>query len=87
MGVIRITIEEPPEPKVTKVPSEYNITLKDKRQEKEKKPPAKSAAKKAAKSKKAENGDEATAISKEEKEEIPIALLVVNKGARNVKGG
>jgi hypothetical protein len=61
-GVIRITVEEPVEPKVTKVPDNYTVTLKDKRGVTEKKRSVK----------------ESESKDKKKKEDSTIGYLVLN---------
>ena len=75
-GVIRITVETPEQPKVTKVPQEYTITLKDERQETEKNEPGKETALKAAtKPKKEEKAEVKTDKKKEKKEDCRDWIL------------
>ena len=77
-GVLRITIDEPVEPKVTKVPKEYTITLKDERKGPKKCEAEKEAALKGAtKPKKVKKTEEATDKIKE-KEDTSIGLLVLD---------
>jgi hypothetical protein len=82
-GVIRITIETPEQPKVTKVPQEYTITLKDERkgtQGKEKSEPGKETALKVAtKPRKEKKAEVKTDKKKEEKEVTETGFLVVDK--------
>ena len=63
-GVLRITVEEPAEPKVTKVPTDYTVTLKDKRKEDGAKP------------KQEKNCEEGA--DKKEKEDDAIGFLIVD---------
>ena len=76
-GVIRITVEQPEEPKVTKVPTEYTVTLKDKRQT-AKRDSAKEAGVKGGTKPEdgAKNGEE----ENEEKEKEEIGLLILDTG-------
>ncbi|MGA2027992.1 MAG: hypothetical protein ABSH17_13140 [Syntrophobacteraceae bacterium] len=78
-GVIRIVVEEPVEPKVTKVPDEFTITLNDKTQGTVKNPPVQgSSGKDVAKPKPGKNCEEEADKKKKDKEDSPIGYLVVD---------
>ncbi|MGA2223599.1 MAG: hypothetical protein ABSH41_04055 [Syntrophobacteraceae bacterium] len=83
-GVIRITIKEPPEPKVTTVPTEYTVTLDDKRQKSGRSGPAK--AKDSAKLKQGENCEESTDKKDEGKPAKAIAFLVLDNDRARREG-
>ncbi len=81
-GIIRIAVPEPVEPKVTKVPKEYTITLKDERKRPKCEPENQPALQAATPPKKVKKDGEAADQTKEE-EDTSIGFLVLDMSRAN----